>query len=364
LLRTLAAQQLLRDPRTVESAGGPIVRADGRERVNFSSNDYLGLSAHPALARAAADAARAGGWGAGASRLLGGTSPWHERLEHRMAAFRGRPAALYFSSGYLANLGLLAGLGTEAVTYFSDERNHASVIDGLRLSRAARHVYRHADVDELRRLLRAHGAGTHRVIVTDAVFSMDGDVAPLEALARESDADLVVDDAHGTGVLGPQGRGTPRGAGIEPAAEVVTLSKAAGASGGFVVADADTIRLLKTRARPFVYSTAPPPAVCAAATASIDLMEQAEDRRAVLRRNIAHLRERLGAPGVTPIVPIVLGSVERALRASGRLWEEGFFVPAIRPPSVPEGSCRLRISLTALHRPEHIDGLLDALAKV
>lgn len=357
LIDRLSRESLLRDPRIVERVRGPVVRVDGKTLISFCDNDYLGLAQHPALGAAAAGVAHQEGWGGHASRLLSGTTPWHTRLEARMAEFRRTEAALYFSSGYLANLGLLAGLGTEEVTYFSDELNHASVIDGIRLAKARHHVYRHADVGHVRELL-ARADTPHRVIVTDAVFSMDGDIAPLRELAA-LDADLFIDDAHGTGVLG---RGTPEHLGVSVAASIVTLSKAAGASGGFVAADRDTITLLKTRARPFVYSTAPPPAVCAAAMTAIDLMEKADDRRRRLSQNVAHVRSRLDRPGETPIIPWVVGSAEDALAAAARLWEKGFLVPAIRPPTVP--TSRLRISLTALHELEHLDGLLDALASL
>lgn len=365
LIEELSERSLLRDPKIVERVRGPVVRIEGRELVSFSNNDYLGLAHHPALGEAAAGVTHDAGWGAGASRLITGGTPWHARLEQRMAEFRGREAALFFSSGYLANLGLLAGLGTSDVTYFSDALNHASVIDGIRLARAAHHVYRHADLDHLGELLAAHRETPHRVIVTDAVFSMTGEVAPLRELtelAAAHTAELFIDDAHGTGVLGPGGRGTPAHLGLHVCAEVVTLSKAAGASGGFVVGDQPTVTLLKTRARPFVYSTAPPAAVCAAGIRAIDLMEQADDRRRTLQQNVRTLRERLRQPGETPIVPVMLGDAEQALKAAAALWERGFFVPAIRPPTVPEGTSRLRISVTALHEREHVDGLLDALA--
>jgi 8-amino-7-oxononanoate synthase len=365
LTRRLADQKLLRDPRAVQwDVDGPVLRVDGRPVVCFCSNDYLGLARHPALARAVGEASAAG-WGAGASRLLAGTTPPHEALESAVAAFRRRPAALAFSSGYLANLGVLAGLGTEEVTFFSDELNHASLIDGMRLSAARRHVYRHADAGHLEELLRRHADTPHRLVVTEAVFSMEGDVAPLAelaALARRFGADLVVDDAHGTGVLGPEGRGTLLELGVEAAVEVVTLSKAAGASGGAVVADAAVVRLLQSRARSFVYSTAPPPPVAAAAARAVELMLRADAPRRRLAENTAYVRARLDRPGRTPIVPVLLGSAERALAASAALWEKGFFVPAIRPPTVPEGTSRLRLSITAEHRREHLDGLLDALA--
>lgn len=355
LTRRLAAQNLLRETRTVEPDGdGPLVRVDGRPVVCFCSNDYLNLARTVAVAEAA--------WGAGASRLLAGTGPWQVRLEERMAAFRRRPAALFFTSGYLANIGLLAGLGTREVIFLSDELNHASIIDGLRLATARRAIYRHGDVDHARLLLEEHRDIPHRFIVTEAVFSMDGDVAPLAELAALPGAELIVDDAHGTGLFGPQGRGVTHHAGVTPAVEVVTLSKAFGASGGFVVGDEATIRLLKTRARPFVYSTAPPPALCAAGLAAIDRVEAADDRRRALSDNVAYLRRKLDRPGQTPIIPVVLGSAEAALEASARLWEKGYFVPAIRPPTVPEGASRLRISVTAGHTRAHLDGLLEALA--
>lgn len=366
-IRELESLDLLRHPHVVEPVRGPVVRVDGREFVSFSNNDYLGLASHPALGAAAASVTHEAGWGAGASRLITGTTPWHARIEERMAAHRGREAALFFGSGFLANLGLLTGLGTEEVTYFSDQFNHASVIDGIRLARSRHHVYYHADLDNLRSQIRKHARTPHKVIVTDCVFSMDGDVAPLrelEAVAREFEADLFVDDAHGAGVLGPQGRGTPQHFGVVPHAEIVTLSKAAGSVGGFVVSDRDTVQLLKTRARAFVYSTASPAAVCAAGEAAIDLMEKADDRREKLRASTQYLREKLGRPGETPIIPLILGTTEAALKAATVLWERGYFVPAIRTPTVPRDAARLRISVTALHEREHLDGLIDALGQI
>jgi len=342
-LADLERASLLRRPRVIERARGPVVTVDGREVVSFCSNDYLGLSQHPRLAEAAAEAAAEFGWGAGSSRLLGGTTRWHVRLEERFAAFRGEEAALLYPSGYMANVGLLSAIADEDTLIASDERNHASLIDGCRLSRARVERYRHADAADAARALA--GPAKRKLVVTESVFSMDGDAAPLEELARLG-AQLVVDDAHGTGL---------RTWGVRGAFWTSNLAKAAGASGGMVAGPRALRELLVNRSRPFIFTTAPPAPVAAAGLAAVELLERADDARGRLRENMA----RMGA--ASPIVPVVLGSSEAALEASARLWERGFFAPAIRPPTVPEGKARLRISITALHTHGQLDALMAAL---
>lgn len=368
----LAAAGLLRSPRVASRARGPILTVDGREVVTFCTNDYLGLAQHPDVARAARAAEADFGWGTGASRLLSGTTTWHARLEGRLAAFKDREASLFFAAGFMANVGLLTALGGSDLELFSDELDHASVVDGCRLSGSKTHVFRHRDVGHLRELLQASKA-KHKLILTDAVFSMDGDLAPLRelaALARECDADLFVDDAHGFGIFGPRGRGTAEALAVTPAIQTVTLSKAAGGAGGFLVGDRAAIDLIRSRARSFIFTTACPPAVCAAGLAAIDLIEAGDEARAKLWENVAHLTQGLRGLGFdlrdsqAPIVPIVLGSNDRALKASQALWDAGLFAPAIRPPTVPEGQSRLRISVTAMHEVTHLDRLLDALRKL
>ncbi len=357
-LAEIEAARLLRAPRTVERVRGAVVTIDGRDVVSFCSNDYLGLSQDPRLAEAAARAARDFGWGAGSSRLLGGTTKLHIELEERFAAWKGEEAALFFPSGYAANVGLLSAIADEETLIASDALNHASVIDGCRLSRAKVERYRHADAEDAARALAR--PAKRKLLVTDAVFSMDGDLAPLPELLRAAEtagAQLVVDDAHGTGVLGEGGRGTLAHFGLagRGVIETANLAKAGGASGGFVVGPAWLRRHLVNRSRAFMFTTGTPAPVAAVGIAAVEAMEGADDARRRVRENAA----RLGVPA--PIKPVVLGSNEAALAASARLWERGFFVPAIRPPTVPEGSARLRVSVTALHAPAQVDALIDAL---
>lgn len=349
-LEELRRANLVRDLRVIDRIRGPYVTIDGRESLSFCSNDYLGLGQDPRLAEAAARAAREYGWGAGSARTMSGTTRWHARLEEAIAEFKGAPAALYFPSGYAANLGLIATIADRQTLVVSDELNHASLIDGCRLSRAKVEIYPHRDVEAARRLLGSTAG--RKFILTDTVFSMDGDLAPLEAL-RSLGADVVVDDVHGLGVFGPDGRGT---LGIPILSG--NLAKAAGGVGGFVAGSRELIELLRSRARAFLFTTAPPPAVCAAGLEALRLIREGGDRRAKLWENI----RILGA--ASPIHTVVLGSNERALEASRKLFELGFFVPAIRPPTVADGTARLRITVTAMHEREHVEALLEALRKV
>jgi 8-amino-7-oxononanoate synthase len=381
-LADLEARRLRRTLRTIERVEGTRIVADGRTLVNAASNDYLGLARHPRLLEAVADAVRAHGWGAGASRLLAGSFPAHAEAERRLTAFRGAEAVLLFPTGYAANLGLLQALGGAETVVVSDALNHASLIDACRLSRARVAVYPHRDVAAARKLLADAPGAARRLLVTDAVFSMDGDLAPLPALlaaARETGSVLVVDDAHGNGVLGETGRGTLEALGLDPAAPDVvvtaTLSKAFGGTGGFVCGPRELVDWLVTRARTFIYTTGIAPAAATAACAALDIMDAEPARRARVRAGARALRERLRArrPELArawqeeawdvPIVPVVIGDSARALRVAGRLLEEGFFAPAIRPPTVPEGTARLRLSLSADHTEAEIDGLADAVVK-
>jgi 8-amino-7-oxononanoate synthase len=370
-LARLERENLRRRRRVLDSPQGPEVREGGGACANFSSNDYLGL-ANDARLRAAAHAAiDAYGVGAGASPLVSGNLRAHEEAEARFARFVGSPRALLFASGYAANLGMLATLSDADAEIFSDRLNHASLIDGARLARAKVTPYAHLDLDDLAGKLRASTAAT-RIVATDAVFSMDGDVAPLPqllALCERHDAWLCVDDAHGIGVLGPQGRGTPAHFGVRSPRLVymATLGKALGGYGAFVCGDEDVVEWLLQRARTYVFSTALPPMVAAALVASLDILE---DDTAPVPRLHAHIqRFRAGCeahaiavtPSFTAIQPIVVGSAERALAASAILRERGLLVPAIRPPTVPAGTSRLRVSLSAGHAESQIDALLQAL---
>lgn len=390
-LQAIAAKDLTRVLREAQSATAPVQRvrgADGqsRELLMFCSNDYLGLAAHPALADALAEGARLYGAGSGSSHLISGHSSAHAALERALEAAVA-PAipdaeALFFCTGFMANLAVLTALGDADAVIFSEELNHASLIDGARLAKASVQRYAHCNVAQLDALL---GACTARIklIVTDAVFSMDGDVAPLDALlalAERHDAWLVVDDAHGFGVLGPQGRGTLAHFGLrsERLIMVGTLGKAAGVAGAFVAAHPTVIQYLIQAARAYIFTTAAPPAVAHALLQSLALMagEEGEQRRANLVRLQAQLRAGVGAilarhPGLgwrlvasdTPIQPLVIGENAAALRVAAILDRAGLRVPAIRPPTVAPGTARLRITLCGTHSAADIDRLLEALAE-
>jgi 8-amino-7-oxononanoate synthase len=357
-----------------EGAQGPRIKVEGREYVAFCSNDYLGLASHPRIVEAAVDAALRHGVGQGASHLLSGHSAVHERLESALAEFVQMPRALLFSSGYQANIGAITALAGTEDAVFSDELNHASLIDGVRLSRARVVRYPHADVEFLARSLSDSTARV-KLVVTDGVFSMDGDLAPVRALlelCERYDALLVLDDAHGFGVLGPEGRGTLAQLALRSPRIVYvgTLGKAAGVAGAFVAGAADVIETVLQRARTYIYTTASPVMLAAAVEASLQLIRTEEWRRERLRNLVASLRETLReseaalAPSDTPIQPLVLGTNARALGASAALRERGILVPAIRPPTVPEGTARLRISLSAAHSEEDAARLGVALREV
>ncbi len=346
--------------RTVRTiSDGPVLgRLPGAREdvVSFASNDYLGLSHHPAVVAAAHDALDRYGAGSGAARLIVGSRPPHDRLEEELAAWTGREAALLFTTGYQANVGLLGALAAvdDDVLVLSDELNHASIIDGCRLARAEVGIYAHSDVEDVERRLAA-ARGRPVVVVTDAVFSMDGDRAPLDALAaacRRHGALLVVDEAHS--VLGPP-------APVGPDVVVVgTLSKTLGSVGGFVAGPAAVTDLCRNVARSFIFTTAGPPADAAAATAALGVLrsEEGEALLARLRQNVDEVLP--GHP--SPIVPVVVGDERRAVELSAALLERGLLIPAIRPPTVPPGSSRLRVALSAAHTPAMIQRLVDALA--
>jgi len=370
-LDELARAGLARRRRTVESADGPHLTVEGRRYLAFCSNDYLGLAHHPALIEAACRGAERYGVGAGASALISGHTEAHEALEARLARFVRLPRALHFGAGYLANLGLVAALAGRGGTVFSDELNHACLVDGARLSRAEVQVYPHLDVAALGRLLESCTTA-EKLVATDAVFSMDGDLAPLPELlelCERHDAWLVVDDAHGFGVLGERGRGALSHFGIASPriAYMGTLGKAAGVHGAFVAGEEVLIEWLVQRARTYVFTTASPPLLACALMASLELIEAEEHRRTRLRELIERVKTkleglqwRLGA-SETPIQPLIVGDNRAALELAEGLRERGIWVPAIRPPTVPAGSARLRIALSAAHNAEHVDELAAAL---
>ena len=367
-LEELRGSGLHRRLRLIGSAQGPRVLLDGRQVLLLCSNNYLGLADHPRVREAAAEAAMRWGAGAGASRLISGNMDPHRLLEERLAAFKGYEAALLFGSGYLANIGAISALARSGEVVFSDELNHASIVDGCRLSRAETFVYRHGDVEHLAwGLCEAGGRGS--LIVTDGVFSMDGDVAPLPELlelARRHGCRLMVDEAHATGAIGPGGRGSVAGAGLSGEVDVVvgTLGKALGSYGAYVCADAETIDFLLNTARPFVFSTAPPPPSVAAAAAALELVSPHRVER--LQANAARFRAALAAGGLeasrsrAQIVPIEVGDAERTMELCERVLERGVFAQGIRPPTVPEGSSRLRFTVMATHRA----GELERAAKL
>ncbi len=396
-LETRAAQGLLRQRRVLESAQGVRVTVDGKPYLSFCSNDYLGLASHPQLISALQQGAQQYGVGAGASHLVSGHSRAHHELESQLAAFVVKPAALLFSSGYLANLGVVQALVGRGDTVFADKLNHASLNDAMLLSRADVKRYRHNDLAHLAQLLGQVNSG-HKLIVTDAVFSMDGDIAPLPellALCEQYDAWLLVDDAHGFGVLGEQGRGslfhhfksppapllqsgeTPAifsplckmgvGGDLTRIIYMATLGKAAGVSGAFIAAEQVVIATLLQNARSYIYTTASPPALASALLASLKLMQREEWRREQLQKLIAQLQAGLSGlpwklmPSTTPIQPLLVGDNDAALALSAGLRERGIWVPAIRPPTVPQGTTRLRISLSAAHSEQNVQQLIDVL---
>lgn len=374
-LERLEAAQLYRRRRIAErDAGlGPVeLRIDGRACVAFSSNDYLGLAHDPRLARVLADAALAHGTGSGAAHLVTGHGHEHQALEEALAEFTGQPRALLFSTGYMANLGLVCALAGRGDRVVEDRLNHASLLDASRLSGAKVRRYAHADAAAA--AARLEGGGGQAFIVTDGVFSMDGDLAPLRELAgvaRAAGAGLLVDDAHGFGVLGREGRGSVDEAGLAPqdvTAVVGTFGKALGTFGAFVAGSQAVIETLIQRARPYVYTTAAPPALAAATRAALAIARAEPWRRSRLETLVGHFRAGAAQLGLrlmdsrTPIQPVLAGGATDALAAAAALYERGLWVTPIRPPTVPEGSARLRITFSAAHEEAHVDRLLEALA--
>ena len=364
-LDELRDRGLHRRLRLIGGPQGPRVTLDGKQVLLLCSNDYLGLANHPKVRGAAAEAAMRWGAGAGASRLISGNMQPHSRLEKRLAAFKGYESALLFGSGYLANTGTIAALAGDGEVVFSDELNHASIIDGCRLSRAETFVYRHGDAEHLAwGLCRAGGRAA--LIVTDGVFSMDGDVAPLaelSALAKQHGCRLMVDEAHATGAIGPGGRGSVAAAGLSGEVDVVmgTLGKALGSYGAYVCANRETTDYLLNTARSFVFSTALPPSVAAAGLAALELLECQPERVERLAVNARTLRDALADEGLevdgteTQIVPLPVGDAGTAMDLCERILERGVFAQGIRPPTVPEGSSRLRFTVMSTHRREELE---------
>jgi 8-amino-7-oxononanoate synthase len=364
------AEGLYRTLRNVTSAQGPRIQLDGREYLNFSSNDYLALANDPVLKQAGVDAMEKYGVGAGSSRLVSGNLQPYEDLERRLAAFKAKEAAVVFSSGYAANVGTITALVGERDAVILDKLDHASIIDGARQSGATIRVYPHKNLKRLEAILQQSGSFRRTLIVTETVFSMDGDLAPLAEiveLKEKHGAWLMIDEAHATGLYAKNRRGLAEAAGVEDKIEVTlgTLSKAVGCLGGFVVGSQVLIDFLRNRARSLIYSTALPPAVCAAAAAAVDFImsEDGHQRRDQLWRNVSQMKNGLSALGIqnesrSPIIPIIIGDEAATMEISRRLYERGIFVPAIRFPTVPKGKARLRVTVTAAHEQPDIEQFL------
>ena len=364
---------LLRRIRTVEEADGPRIVIGGNALLNFASNDYLGLAQHPALRAALVRGVTEWGVGATAAHLLGGHRREHEALEEKLAQWTGRERALLFSTGYMANLGVLSALLGDGDICVQDKLNHACLIDGARLAGCELKRFVHADVDSARRQLQSR-PDVAALLASDGIFSMDGDVAPLRELAtlcKSEHATLMIDDAHGLGVHGDEGSGSVSAAKLtqdDVPVLMATLGKSIGVCGAFIAGSATLIDGLVQFARTHIFTTAPPPALAAAASAAIDIARFESWRREKLHTLIAHFRHGAAAHAIpllsssTPIQPVLIGSSAQALEVSRRLEANGFFVPAIRPPTVPNGEARLRVTLSAAHSESEVEGLLDAMA--
>lgn len=355
--------------------GGARAVVDGREVLLLCSNNYLGLAGHPALKQAAFEAMERYGFGAGASRLVSGNTVCHMELEEKISKFKGTEAALVFNTGYHANIGVIPALAGRGDDIFSDKLNHASIVDGCILSRAKIMRYPHRDTDTLERLVKKSRAG-RKLIITDGVFSMDGDIAPVKdiiSIAETSGATVLIDDAHATGVLGSGGRGTLEHFSISPHPSVVqmgTLGKAMGAFGAFIAGSKELVELLISGARSFIYTTALPPPVCAAAGRAIELSEEEPERRSRLIDNAVLMRAGLKRAGLdtlsseTQIIPVITGTADRTMFITKKLLEEGLFIQGIRPPTVPVKTARLRITVTSEHTAEDLEGAIKTIEGV
>ena len=371
----LKEKGLYRTLKVIEETQYPVARIDGKELILFSSNDYLGLAGHPEMIKSSVEATKRFRTGAGSSRLLSGTIELSRILEKRIAEFKGCEEGIVFSTGYMTNLGVITSLAGKDDAAIIDKLNHASIIDGCKLSGAQLRAYPHKDMKKLEEILSSSMNFRRRLIITDGVFSMDGDIAPLKDIVQLADkygAIVIVDDAHGTGVLGKTGRGIlehfeMKGDSI---IQMGTFSKALGSLGGYVVGSHTLIDLLRNKARQFIYTTALPPGVLAASIAAIEVIEREPEQRSLLWSNTERFREGLKKSGFntmessTPIIPILTGDEEKTMRLSNGLYEEGIYAPGIRPPTVPHGMGRVRFSVTALHTEEHLKKAQDALEKV
>ncbi|SMC80022.1 8-amino-7-oxononanoate synthase [Sporomusa malonica] len=366
------AKNLYRQTVTYSPVSPAHVQLGGQTYLMLASNNYLGLTHNPVVQQAAIDAIRMYGTGAGGARLTTGTFPLFEQLEQELAKFKETEDAVVFNTGYMANIGVISALAGPDDVIFSDEFNHASIIDGCRLSRARVVVYRHNDMEHLQGLLTATDCQGKRMIITDGVFSMDGDIAPLDTiveLAETVNAIVIVDDAHATGVLGPGGRGTAAYFGVKDKVQVQigTLSKALGAEGGFVAGSRALIDYIKNRARSFIFSTALAPSTIAAALAALRELSARPEMTVKLSENAQYVRTLLQAAnlpvfnGITPIIPVMIGAADEAVKLTAELKMQGIIMTAIRPPTVPVGTSRLRLTVTAVHQREELSTAVDTI---
>lgn len=364
---------LYRSLNTMNTAASTAVNVNGNDRIMASSNNYLGLAADPRLIDEAAKVLYDFGVGSSGSRLTTGNTIWHEKLEQRIAAFKNAEASLIFSNGYLANIGVISSLAGSRDVIISDALNHASIIDGCRLSKAALKVYDHANMADLRKNLTESMNFDKRFIITDGVFSMDGDIAPLPeiaALAKEFDATLIVDDAHATGVIGKHGKGTSEYFDLQVDVVIGTFSKAVGTEGGYVVGSKTLIEYLRNKARTFIFQTAIPPSIAAATIKALDIIESDLSLQDKLHRNITFLKDNLQKMGFfitgkdTPIIPVIIGDAETAVLFARKLEENGVYVPAIRPPTVPKGESRIRLTVMATHTEEQLEYISEVFYRI
>ncbi|MFQ5786769.1 MAG: 8-amino-7-oxononanoate synthase [Thermodesulfobacteriota bacterium] len=374
-LEKIKKSGLYRELNIVESAQGTHLKIKGKTYLSFCSNNYLGLANHPLVIKAVKDAVEKYGWGAGASRLVSGNMTLHEKLENEISRFKGKESTIVFPTGYMANIGTISSLVSKEDLVICDKLNHASIIDGCRLSGADLRVYTHCDMEKLENILMKSTKYSRKLIITDTVFSMDGDLAPLPdivSIARKYNAIVMVDEAHGTGVFGKKGRGVVEHFNLSEKVNIVmgTLSKAVGSLGGYITGDADLINYLRNKARSFVYTTALPSAVCAASVAGIKLIQKDPSLRTSLWNNVRYLNEKLKLldfnviSSESQIIPIMIGDAKEAVNVSKFLHKEGILIPAIRPPTVPAKSSRLRMTVMSIHTRDDLDKLLNVLSDV
>jgi len=374
-LERIKESGLYRELNIVEGTQDTHLEIKGKTYLSFCSNNYLGLANNPLVIKAVKDAVEKYGWGAGASRLVSGNMKLHEVLEGEISRFKGKEASIVFPTGYMANIGTISSLVSKGDLVISDKLNHASIIDGCRLSGADFRVYPHCDMEKLENILKKSSKYPRKLIVTDTVFSMDGDLAPLPDIVRiahKYKAMVMVDEAHGTGVFGKKGRGVIEHFNLSKKVDSVmgTLSKAVGSLGGYVSGDADLINYLRNKARPFMYTTALPPAVCAASIAGIKLIQKNPLLRKSLWNNVRYLKKELELlnfnviPSESPIIPILIGDAKKAVDVSKLLYKKGILIPAIRPPTVPADSSRLRMTVMSTHTRKDLERLLEVLSDV